>query len=618
MRPTLDYRFKTLRVRKAMSVQGDISGACKPGAGSQIDDRLRYVLDNVVAFVGALTPSGILTDANEPALRAAGLAREDVIGKPFWDCYWWNHDPAVQEALRDAVRRAAAGEKVRYDAEIRVANDERMIIDFQLSPHFGADGQVDELIPSGVDISQHKASERAVRASRDTFQRLVQDSPFGVYAVDADFRLYLVSDGAQKVFENVRPLIGRDFADILRTIWPEPFASEAIGLFRHTLDTGEPYHAPSTVERRQDIGNVESYDWKIERVALPDGRPGVVCHFYDLSEREQHEAALRESEARFRATFENAAVGIAHVAPDGGWLRVNQKLCDIVGYSPEELNCLSFQDITHPEDLNVDLEQVQRVLDGDIDEYDIEKRYIRKDGTAIWIKLTVGCIREDAGAVQYFISVIEDISEQKAAQDQQRLLVNELNHRVKNSLATIQAMASHTMRNAETVEAFREAFTGRLRAIAAAHDSIFDHGAGRAELRALILRQLDVYGAAGSERLALEGPETRLSAAQAHGLGLIVHELATNASKYGALSNEAGKIHIAWSPSVKDGTRLVTINWTESGGPPVSAPTRKGFGSRLIESTLEHSLGGSAAIQYEPEGLHGVLTVPVDETEADE
>jgi signal transduction histidine kinase/CheY-like chemotaxis protein len=98
------------------------------------------------------------------------------------------------------------------------------------------------------------------------------------------------------VFAQVRPLIGRDFADVLRQIWPEPFATEAIKIFRHTLDTGEPYHSPSTVEKRQDIDVVESYDWKTERLTLPDGRWGVVCHFYDLSERQKFEAELREAD----------------------------------------------------------------------------------------------------------------------------------------------------------------------------------------------------------------------------------------------------------------------------------------------------------------------------------
>lgn len=130
----------------------------------------------------------------------------------------------------------------------------------------------------------------------DTFRYLVEHSPFGVYAVNADFRLVLVSAGAQKVFQNVRPLIGRDFAEVLRTIWEEPFATEAIGRFRHTLSTGEPFHAPRTIEHRHDTRAVEAYDWKIERLTLPDGRLGVVCHFYDLSERQAYEAALREAD----------------------------------------------------------------------------------------------------------------------------------------------------------------------------------------------------------------------------------------------------------------------------------------------------------------------------------
>jgi PAS domain S-box-containing protein len=148
------------------------------------------------------------------------------------------------------------------------------------------------------------------QAAYDTFRHLVEQSPFGVYAVDADFRLVQVSAGAQKVFASVRPLIGRDFAEVLRILWPEPFATEAIGRFRHTLASGEPYHSPSTIERRRDIGDLESYDWKIERVRLPDGRFGVVCHFYDLSERQRYEAELAaalEEQVRARQDAEDAA-----------------------------------------------------------------------------------------------------------------------------------------------------------------------------------------------------------------------------------------------------------------------------------------------------------------------
>ncbi len=260
-------------------------------------------------------------------------------------------------------------------------------------------------------------AEEALRSAHDTFRRLVDDSPFGIYVVDADFKLARVSAGAQKVFENVNPLIGRDFADVLRVVWEEPFATEAIDIFRRTLETGKPYHSPRTIETRGDISEIESYDWRTERITMPDGRYGVVCHFYDLSERLRYEADLREAEERFRSTFEQAAVGIAHVSPDGHWLLVNERLCEITGYSRSELTELTFQQITHPDDLVDDLSYLQRILDGELDHYAMIKRYLRRDGGLIWVNLTVSLVREADGAPKYFISVVEDITERKRAED---------------------------------------------------------------------------------------------------------------------------------------------------------------------------------------------------------
>ena len=156
-------------------------------------------------------------------------------------------------------------------------------------------------------------AERQLRRSHDTFLNLIEGAPFGIYLVDAQFRLAQVGAGAQQVFSNIRPLLGRDFNEVLRLIWPEPFASEAIALFRHTLETGEPYRAPTTIEQRHDINVLESYDWRIERVTLPDGQYGVVCYFYDLSERRQAEA-----DARFLADI-SEHIRLAEDAPSLLW-----------------------------------------------------------------------------------------------------------------------------------------------------------------------------------------------------------------------------------------------------------------------------------------------------------
>lgn len=578
-------------------------------------DLLRVVLDCATGFIGIMTPDGILTDVNGPAMQTSGVARGDVIGKPLWDCDWWNFDPEVQKRLRAAVARAAKGEQTRYETEMRIAGDKRIVIDFLLTPHRDPAGKVDFLIPSGIDLTERVRTEKLLRAANESLQYLVTTSPFGVYVVDADFRFALVSAGAQKAFLNIEPLIGRDFAEIVRVIWPEPFASEVIGRFRDTLATGKPFRAQSTEEQRKDKPDVESYDWKIERAMLPDGRQGVFCRFHDLSEREAHSKELRAGEARFRATFDNAAVGIAHTASDGRWTLVNRKLCTILGYSEAEFLGMTVQDITLGADFGNDLELLDQLRSGAIAGYQIEKRYVTKTGATVWVNLSVSSMRRSDGTLDYCIQIVEDISQKKTAERQQRLLIAEINHRVKNILSTVQAMASQTMRTARNLAAFRETFTGRLRAISAAHDSVFQKGDTQADLADVIRNQLAPYAASGQDRLSLAGPSVQMNAACAHAFGLIIHELTTNATKYGALATNTGHISVIWQPYTVEGTRFVRLTWAESGGPPVKRPAKTGFGSRLITSTLEHSMRGSSRLEYRPEGLTAEFTFEVVELE---
>jgi PAS domain S-box-containing protein len=184
----------------------------------------------------------------------------------------------------------------------------------------------------------------------------------------------------------------------------------------HALGTGEPYD----VEHRIPMAD-GSYRWARSR-AVPrrDPESGAVLRWYgateDVHDRHEAEAALREGEARFRATFEQAAVGMANAALDGAWLRVNRRLYEMLGYTEAELLARSFQDITHPDDLEADLDNVRRLLTGEIATYSMEKRYVRKDGATLWIELTASLVRDAAGAPLHFISVIADISARKAAE----------------------------------------------------------------------------------------------------------------------------------------------------------------------------------------------------------
>jgi PAS domain S-box-containing protein len=273
------------------------------------DERLRAATNSVIDYaIIFLDTQGRITDWNVGAAHTFGFHEEEVLEQPF-DLLFTPEDRAagVPQQELAKVREQGFAEDERW--HIR-KDGSRFYASGMTRPIHGPTDALQGYIKIARDTTMRlqaekelHASQEQLRRSHDTFYRLIQNNPFGVYVVDADFRLQEVSQGAQKVFRNIRPLIGRDFAEVLRIIWEEPFATEAINHFRHTLETGEPYTAPNTVEQRRDIEGVEAYDWRIERINMPDGRFGVVCYFYDLTERQEWETALRKSEEERAALF---------------------------------------------------------------------------------------------------------------------------------------------------------------------------------------------------------------------------------------------------------------------------------------------------------------------------
>lgn len=540
-----------------------------------------------------------VTSWNEGAERMFGYTAPEIVGQSALCLV--PLEKRAEEAM--LMRRVGAGETLQAVETIRQHKDgTHLEVSLTPSPIRNPAGRIVGVSKIVRDISARKEAERSLRAANASLTQLVNDSPFGIYAVDADFRIAQVSTGAQKVFANVRPLIGRDFAEALRIIWPEPVASDFIALFRHTLATGEAFHAPDTVSNRHDTDQVEAYDWKIERMTLPDGRPGVVCHFYDLSERQHFEAALRESEQRFRGTFENASVGIAHLALDGTWLEVNDRLCAMSGYGRDALLQCRLDQLLHPEDRPRDPATVAALLSGETSTLQYEARHLCADGNTAWWDVSVGLQRNDAGAPAYLIYVFRDVSDRKAAQEHQTVLMHELSHRSKNQLAVVSAIARQTARSARSLEDFRALFEQRLNGLAVSVDLLVNQGWAGASLRELIDRQLEAFDF-GGDRLEIDGPEVSLNSVEAEVLGLAMHELSTNCVKYGAWSVPQGKVRIAWQIATRDATRVLRLSWTEQGGPPVTAPEKTGFGHTVIRDFVAQKLGAEVALAFAPDGL---------------
>ncbi|HEY9743045.1 MAG TPA: PAS domain S-box protein [Coleofasciculaceae cyanobacterium] len=219
--------------------------------------------------------------------------------------------------------------------------------------------------------------------------------------------------------------------------------------------------------------------------------------------RMQVEEKLRQSEQQFRATFNQAAVGIAHVAKNGQWLRVNQKLCDIIGYTSEELLERSFQDITHPEDLDADIGYVRQVLASEIQTYSMEKRYIHKNGSLVWINLTVSLVRKEDGEPDYFISVIEDIRERKQAEAEIRQLTENLERRVSDRTTELsianEQLRSEIRERQQAQEAMRESEERYRQVVECCPEPIFIHTDG--EIVLVNSAAVKLYGATSPEKL---------------------------------------------------------------------------------------------------------------------
>ena len=273
-------------------------------------------------------------------------------------------------------------------------------------------------------LEEHERATVQLRQNHDTFFNLIENAPFGLYVVDAQFCLRQVSTASQKVFSGIDPLIGRDFEEVLRLVWAEPFASEAIRLFRHTLDTGEPYAAPNTVQPRQNVPEIESYDWKIERITLPDGQLGVVCYFYDVSERMKAADALRQSEARYRTLFNEVPVGIYSCDREGMINEVNSVAIQLWGRAPtpgdpKDRYCASHK-LHLPDGTTMSHDQtpVVGVLNGSLPAIrDAEVVIERPDGSRVTIIANIVPLKNDLGEITGVMNCFYDITERKLSEN---------------------------------------------------------------------------------------------------------------------------------------------------------------------------------------------------------
>jgi PAS domain S-box-containing protein len=585
-------------------------------------------------------------------------------------------------------------------------------------------------IGSAVRHFRLTEAQRTAEQRNAQFAAIVAASDNAIISTDADFVIQTWNAGAERLFGYSETEARKH--TLTELLVPEAYEAENVSLYA-ILVNGRT--ARKETLRRHKDGHLVPVEINTAPILDRSGRViGTTIIYRDISERrraEEAQRALAETEARFRATFENAAVGISHFTPDGRLLRGNQAMSRIVGWPIDELLTKPSQEITHPEDLAVELAQLEKLRDRKIDSYNLDKRYLRKDGTIVWTHRTVSCVRNSDGSIDYLVSVLEDISarkraeeslrnseerfrssllhspvpimlfneredvvavsqswldetgysreelrriedwtarayaersdellahvremisaefemqrielmirtkdgrerlwsivaaplgtlsdgrrlficvaqdmtERKAHEEQVHFLMREAYHRVKNLLGLVQTIARQSGRGSEE---FVGRFIERIQALAANQDLLVLNQWQGTSLEDLVRAQLAHFADLVGSRIMVHGPKLHLNAAAAQAIGLAIHELATNAGKYGALSTDTGRVEVDWR---RDGETFA-MNWTERGGPPVRAPDHQGFGTTVIDAMVKRAVDGDVELDYASVGLKWRLTCP--------
>lgn len=569
--------------------------------------RLFEAAHDGVLLVDPLTSK--IVDANPFMTRLLGYPHDQLVGKELFEIGLLK-DQAMSQ---DMVRKLKQNHEVRYE-HLPFESDQGRHREVEVVANLYDEGGR-EIIQCNIrDITDRKLAAAVALQNSRLFSTLIEQAPSGVYVIDAAFRVSQVNRLAAPVFASVSPLHGRDFNEVLDIVWGAEVGKRLARIFRDTLETGKTYTSLTFNELRADTGLQQSYEWEVQRVTLADSTYGVVCYFNDVTARRHAEDMVAERAAHVRSILDNTQAFVGLLNIDGTVLEANipvlmaagvrrdrvvgRKLWDTAWWSRDPVGAARLKDA------------VESATKGEIVRYDMVVRVANE--THMDIDFMLAPVRDASGVVTLLVPSGIDITARKRAVQKIQLLMGEVNHRALNLLGVVQAVARQTARDGDPLT-FVTRLTERIGSLAASQDLLVQNEWRGVEVADLVAAQLSHYKDLIGTRVTFDGPRARLTPAAAQGIGMALHELATNAGKYGALSVDDGRVHISWRTTGVVAP-MFDMRWIETGGPPVVAPTRKGFGQKVIGPMAESSVNGSADIDYRSTGLAWTLIAPISDT----
>jgi PAS domain S-box-containing protein len=563
-------------------------------------ERLDAVLESINDCFYALDRDWRFVVFNRASEAYFGISRADVLGRKLWALF-------------------PQGIGTDFERHCRAAMDERVAATMQTPSRLRADRVVElRIAPMGdggisvalSDITERVRAEQRLRESEARFRNMADHAPVMMWVTDRDGHCTYLNRAWYE-------FTGQTEAEAEGFGWLDATHPDDKPLADEVFRSANARHAPFRAEYRLRRAD-GTYRWALD-AASPrfddEGRYlGYVGSVIDIDERREAEERLRDNEERLRLATEAAEIGFWDLDVIGDRLIWPPSVKAMFGISPDvPVTMDDFYAGLHPDDREATTTAFAAAADPERRAlYDVEYRTIGKEDRVIrWVAAKGRGVFDAEGRCVRLLGAAVDITARKRDELHQRLLINELNHRVKNTLAIVQGIAQQSFKGASVAPQAREAFEGRLGALSAAHDVLTRQNWEAASIRQIIDDAVAPYRDR-HRAFTIDGPDLQLAPKTAVSLGLATHELATNAVKYGALSVPDGRVEVRWR--VEDGR--LRLLWRESGGPPVVAPERRGFGSRMIERGLAAELGGNVKIQFEPEGVVCSVDAPLPEARA--
>jgi PAS domain S-box-containing protein len=616
-------------------VAGQIAVGAYPDERAMIVAALRRLRDGP----GVQPPAGALTaDHMRFAYEAAGLGIWDVdsrTGRRLWsrefrsicglgetvepdatlfsDMIHPGDRERVNEAYRHAVRGDTGG---AYRAEFRIlrrdTGEERDVIAvgrYMWDEH----GEPLRGIGCLMDVTDRRKAERALAESEARLELACEAAELGIWDWDLVDGTFVYSDRAREIC-GIPPGVPITLETIRQGVHPEDLPRTSAAS-RRALDPEIREKIPYEYRVVHTDGSVRWVVAHGEAVfGLQNGRPAALRYvgtIQDVTEQKRAEERDRDNAARLRLAIEAGRMAVWEWRADTGRITGSPELYRLLGHPEGSVPSL---DEIRAGYLPGEQERVQAAgqaaLAAGDDFFQVEFGYRGPDGNVRWMMLRAEIRLDAARRPAAVVGVLLDVSDQKKAVEQKQLLIHELNHRVKNTLASVVSIAGQTLRNAPDLDAARADLETRLVALARAHDVLTSENWSGAGLREIVDQAIAPFRQPAG-RFAVSGPPVRLQPRAALVFAMALHELATNAAKYGALSADGGAVTIAWSLTETPRGPGLHLVWSETGGPPVSRPRRRGFGSRLIERSLAYELDGRVSLEFRPGGAVCTIEAPL-------